>query len=63
MFGVVVGHTDGIIPALELDLVWRRLELYSEGEYVFDINRLNNRFLYNWSEVSLWAPVGFGPEL
>jgi hypothetical protein len=55
MFGVVVGHTDGIIPALELDLVWRRLELYSEGEYVFDINRLNNRFLYNWSEVSLWA--------
>ena len=55
MFGVVVGSTDGIIPALELDLVWRRLELYSEGEYVIDINRLSNRFLYNWSEVSIWA--------
>jgi len=55
MFGVVGGNIDGIIPALELDLVWRRLELYSEGEYVFDINHVNNRFLYNWSEVSLWA--------
>ena len=55
MFGVVVGQTDGIIPALELDLVWRRLELYSEGEYVVGINRLSNRFLYSWSEVSLWA--------
>jgi hypothetical protein len=55
MFGVVVGQTDGIIPALALDLVWRRLELYSEGEYVVGINRLSNRFLYSWSEVSLWA--------
>ena len=55
MFGAVVGHTDGIIPALELDLAWSRLELYSEGEYVVDINRLSNRFLYNWSEVSIWA--------
>jgi hypothetical protein len=55
MFGAVVGDTDGIIPALELDLAWSRLELYSEGEYVVDINRLSNRFLYNWSEVSIWA--------
>jgi hypothetical protein len=55
MFGVVVGDTRGVVPALEFDLVWRRLELYSEGEYVFDINRPSNRFVYNWSEVSLWA--------
>jgi hypothetical protein len=55
MFGAVVGETDGIIPALELDLVWRKLELYSEGEYVVDIRRLSNRFLYNWSEMSIRA--------
>jgi hypothetical protein len=55
MFGVVVGEIDGIIPALELDLVWKRLEFYSEGEYVIDVNRFSNRFLYNWSEASIWA--------
>ena len=54
MFGAVVGATDGIIPALELDFAWRRLELYSEGEYVIDVNRLSDSFLYNWSEVSVW---------
>jgi hypothetical protein len=55
MFGAVVGETDGIIPALELDLAWKKLELYSEGEYVVDIRRLSNRFLYNWSEMSVRA--------
>ena len=55
MFGAVVGDTDGIIPALELDLAWKRLELYSEGEYVFDVDRRRNGFLYNWSELSVWA--------
>jgi hypothetical protein len=53
MFGVVVGESDGVIPALELDLAWKKLELYSEGEYVIDVNRLSNRFLYNWSEMSV----------
>jgi hypothetical protein len=55
MFGGVVGETAGVIPALELDLAWRRLELYVEGEYVFDAGRPSNRFLYNWSEMSVWA--------
>ena len=54
MFGAVVGDTDGIIPALELDLTWKRLELYSEGEYVIDVNHFSDRFLDNWSEVSIW---------
>lgn len=55
MFGAVIGDTDGIIPALELDLAWRRLELYSEGEYVIEVDHLSDRFLYNWSEVSIRA--------
>jgi len=55
MVGAVIGDTDGIVPALELDLAWRRLEAYLEGEYVIDVNRVGNRFLYNWSEVSVWA--------
>jgi hypothetical protein len=55
MFGGVGGDTDGIIPALEVNLAWRRLEVYSEGEYVIDLDQRTNRFLYNWSEVSVWA--------
>ena len=58
MLGGVVGRTHGIIPALKLDLAWRRLELYSEGEYVFDLGDSDNSFLYNWSELSVW-PLGW----
>ena len=59
MFGAVGGNTNGIVPALELNLVWRRLEVYSEGEYVIDVGHPRNRFLYNWSEVSVWATEWF----
>ena len=55
MIGGVGGQTDGVIPALTLDFTWRRLEFYSEGEYVIAAGRRNNNFLYNWSELSLWA--------
>jgi hypothetical protein len=54
MLGGVTGRTDGIVPALELTLSWRRLELYSEGEYVIPIGDRSSRFLYNWSELSVW---------
>ena len=54
MIGGVVGQTDGIIPAVELDLTWRRLEFYLEGEYVVDVGSRTNNFLYNWSEGSFW---------
>jgi hypothetical protein len=55
MFGAVGGDTDGIIPALELTFVWKRLDLYSEGEYVIDVDDLDNRFFYNWSEAAVWV--------
>jgi hypothetical protein len=54
MFGVVAGDTDGVMPALELDLAWRRLEFYSEGEVVVHFEGRRNSFLYNWSEGSVW---------
>src|SRR5262245_25326468 len=31
MFGAVAGDTNGIIPAVKLDLAWRRLEFSAEG--------------------------------
>jgi len=54
MIGGVVGDSDGIVPALELTLSFRRLEFYSEGEYVIGVNGTSS-FLYNWSELSIHA--------
>jgi hypothetical protein len=55
MFGGVAGDTNGVMPALELTLSFSRFEVYSEGEYVIDVDHARNKFLYNWSEVSVWA--------
>ena len=54
MAGAVAGSTDGIVPAVLLDLAWKRLEFYVEGEYVLDLNEFDDRFAYHWSEASIW---------
>ncbi len=56
MFGGVMGDTDGVAPGYEGSLAWRKLEFYSEGEWVFDAGDSSDSFFYNWSELS-WAPV------
>jgi hypothetical protein len=54
MLGALVGDTTGIVPALKLDLAWNRLEFYTEAEYVIDVTHPSDRFLYSWSETSVW---------
>lgn len=56
MVGVVFGNTTGIAPGYKLSLGWRKLELDSETEYVFDTNDSADSFLYTWSELAL-APA------
>ena len=56
MLGAVFGATDGIAPGYKGTLGWKKLEIYSEGEYVFDSGDSSDSFFYNWSEVTL-APV------
>ena len=56
MLGGVFGDTTGIAPGYKGSLGWRWLELYSEGEYVFDTSESSDSFFYNWSELTL-APV------
>ena len=56
MLGGVFGNTTGIAPGYRGTLSWWKLELYSEGEYVFDTGNSSDNFFYNWSELSL-APV------
>ncbi len=62
MVGGVFGDLDGIAPGYELSLEWWRLEFYSEGEYVFDLNDSASSFYYAWSEISLvpapWFRIG-----
>jgi hypothetical protein len=43
-------------PGYEGKLSWWKLELYSEGEYVFDTGDSSASFFYTWSELS-WSPV------
>jgi len=56
MLGGVFGDANGVAPGYKGSLTWRKLELYSEGEYVFDAGTSSDSFFYNWSEVAL-APV------
>jgi hypothetical protein len=56
MIGGVFGDLYGVAPGYKGSLNWWKLELYSEGEYVFDTGDSSESFFYNWSELTL-APV------
>jgi len=56
MFGVVFGETTAVAPGYELSLIYRRLELSSEGEYVFDTRNHADSFFYSWNELT-YSPV------
>lgn len=56
MLGGVFGDTTGVAPGYEASLGWWKLELYTEGEYVFDTGNSSDNFFYTWSELSL-SPV------
>ena len=56
MLGAVFGDTNGVAPGFEMTLGWRKLELYSESEYVFVPEDHSQNFAYTWSELTL-APV------
>ena len=66
MLGLVAGRTDGIAPALELDLSWRRMEWYSESEYLFDFDDRDDDFFYAWSTLTYgltdWMSAGIVAE-
>jgi len=56
MLGGVFGDITGVAPGYKCTLGWRKLELYSEGEYVFDTGDSSASFFYTWSELTL-APT------
>jgi hypothetical protein len=56
MLGGVFGDTTGVAPGYTGSLSWWRLELYSEGEYLFDSGDSSDSFFYNWSEFT-YSPI------
>ncbi|MCL4787688.1 MAG: hypothetical protein KJ070_12985 [Verrucomicrobia bacterium] len=62
MLGGVFGDTAGLAPGYKGSVSWWWLELYSEGEYLFDSRDSSDSFFYNWSELTLnpvdWFRIG-----
>lgn len=52
MTGAVVGNTNGIAGALVSELEFKQVSLYSESEYVYDLNDAEGSFYYNWTDLA-----------
>jgi hypothetical protein len=63
MVGGVFGRTTGFAPGYQGTLAYREIELYSQGEYVFDTGERSGSFFYTWSELTYspaeWMRAGF----
>jgi hypothetical protein len=53
MAGIVFGSTDGIATGLEIDITYKKFDLYSESEHVFDFAGKENNFFYMYSELAI----------
>jgi hypothetical protein len=66
MAGGVFGDTRGVAPGLELTVSYGRFELYSESEYVIDVDDSANNFFYNWAQLGYspfdWLTVGLASQ-
>ena len=56
MVGAVFGNTTGVAPGCELALMYWKLALTTDGEYVFDTGNRDNSFLYSWNEL-VYSPA------
>jgi hypothetical protein len=52
MIGGVFGRTGGVGTGIEITLSYKGFELYSEGEYLFDSEAVENNFYYNWTDLT-----------
>jgi hypothetical protein len=52
MGGLVFGNTNGIAPGLELEIMYKKFDFYSESEHLFDFESRENNFFYMYSELA-----------
>ena len=62
LIGGAWGTTQAFVPGLEVSLAWKRLDFYSEAEYVRDSHDQTASYLYSWNELGFrpveWLRVG-----
>ena len=56
MIGGVFGNTTGVAPGYEVSLSYKRITLFSTGEYVFDTKHSSGSFFYSWPQLT-YSPV------
>ncbi len=52
--GVAGGDSQGLIPAVNLALDWKKLSFYTDFEYMIGLSSDTSDFLYSWTELQ-WA--------
>jgi hypothetical protein len=62
MVGGVFGNLNGVAPGYLFTLTYKKYQLYSSGEYVFDLQNRGGSFFYNWNQFTYsplkWLQVG-----
>jgi len=63
MIGGVFGNVNGVAPGLEFTLTYKKLQLYSANEYIFDTSTKAGNFFYTWTQLTYsplnWFTVGY----
>ena len=66
MVGGVFGNTTGVAPGYLFTLSYKKISLYSEGEFVVDTKHSESNFFYNWNELTYsptdWLRVGLASQ-
>ncbi len=66
MVGGVFGKLNGIAPGYNLNLSYRRISFFSQGEYVFDLADRSGNFFYAWNELAYspleWLRAGMAAQ-
>ena len=56
MIGGVFGNVNGIAPGVEVTATYKKLQLYSANEYIFDTTTKSGNFFYTWTQLT-YSPV------
>lgn len=63
MIGGVFGKVNGVAPGLEFTATYKKLQLYSANEYVFDTDTKAGSFFYTWTQLTYspraWLAFGY----
>jgi hypothetical protein len=56
MIGGVFGSVTGIAPGVEFTVTYKKIQLFSANEYIFDTTTKARNFFYTWTQ-ALYSPV------